>query len=77
MKVLAVYLGYRICRSFQIPPPAPKPKAVKKITSKTWRRNIPKTSFAVSVTVAVGLGPTGRDIMLEAMGISSAIIISV
>jgi hypothetical protein len=50
---------------------------VRKIISNIWRRNIPKTSFAVSEAVAGGLGPTGRDILLEAVGFSSAIIISV
>ena len=77
MKVLAVYLGKRICRSFQIPPPAPKPRAVKKIISNIWRRKIPKTSFAVIEAATGGLDPAGRDILLEAIGFSSAIIISV
>jgi hypothetical protein len=42
-----------------------------------WRRNIPKTSFAVKEAAAGDLGPTGPDILLEAMGFSSAIMISV
>jgi hypothetical protein len=42
-----------------------------------WRRNIPKTSFAVSEAAAGDRGPTGPAILLEAMGFSSAIIISI
>jgi hypothetical protein len=50
---------------------------VRKIISNIWRRNIPKTSFAVREAAAGDLGLTGPAILLEAIGFSSAIIIPI
>ena len=76
IKVVAVYLGEYFCKSFHIPPPAARPKIVKIMINKIWRRKIPRTSLGVNEAATGDLSTIGAAILFEVFGFSSAITVS-